>query len=291
MSTPQDCCTPCPTVTTTNVPGVAGATGADGQDGVNGVNAFSFLSSDMVIPPDLVTPVTITVSSTLWMVVGMNVKIGQGAGLVLTNPGPGTFEITAIPSPSTVTLLYLNESGDVGFGSTISAGAVVSAIGVSGVSLPLGIAQGGTSAITKAAAQTALGLGQDPVVSTNTGLTQIITNSQAQVGTVDVSIPAAGTWFLHGWITVDCNGVSFADRIVTLEIRDVTTVATIATKTYNTQTLVTTDLPSADYYIQVSYAAPGAVHIQMRWGCNTVNSAGTYQITAAELSAIPLRKS
>jgi hypothetical protein len=165
-------------------------------------------------------------------------------------------------------------------------------VGISSVTLPVSIVNGGTGAITKAAAQTALGLGQDPIVSSNSGLTQVITNVEVQVGTVDVQIPALGTYLISGWITVDCDGVSFANRVITLRIRNVTQNVNLVTKTYHTQTLVTQDLPSADYYIQVSDATAAANdHIQLRWGCDTINSAGTYQIIAAELIATPLRKS
>ena len=138
MNTPDACCSPCATTPPVQVPGVAGSQGEAGTNGVNGIDAFSILASDFITPPDLVTPVTITVSSTIWMVIGMNLIIGQGAGVAIPNPGPGTFEITAIPSPSTVTLLYLNETGDVGFSSAISADNGISS-GPAGISLPLAL--------------------------------------------------------------------------------------------------------------------------------------------------------
>lgn len=292
MNTPDGCCSPCPTIQTINVPGSQGSAGAAGTNGINGIDAFSFLTANFNTPADTVTPITISVSSSLWMIIGERIMIGQGAGLVLANPGPGTFIVTAIPSPTTVTVTFVHATGDVGFNTTISAGAVVSGVGVSSIVLPVAIADGGTGAITKAAAQTALGLGQDPIVSSNSGLTQIITNAEVQVGTVDVTIPALGRYLIAGWITVDCDGASFANRVITFRIRNTTQNVNLATKTYHTQTLVTQDLPSADYYIQVSDAtAAAADHIQLRWGCDTINSAGTYQIIAAELIATPLRKS
>jgi hypothetical protein len=59
--------------------------------------------------------------------------IGQGPGVVLTNAGPGTFVITAIPSPNSVTVTWLNVTGDAAANSPISAGAIVSVEGRPGV--------------------------------------------------------------------------------------------------------------------------------------------------------------
>lgn len=129
----DSCCTPCPTTTTTvSIPGIQGEPGAAGTNGTNGLNAFSTLLADMIVPGDTVTPVTITVSSSLWMVIGAELIIGQGQGIVLTNPGPAHFIIDSIPSASSVTLLWLNESGDVPAGSQIDAQALVSPSGQQG---------------------------------------------------------------------------------------------------------------------------------------------------------------
>src|SRR6185503_16987453 len=149
MNTPSDCCVPCPTVQTVQVPGAQGNAGTPGTNGINGIDAFSFLTSDLTTPIDTVTPITIAVSSSLWMVIGETIFIGQGAGLVLANPGPGTFTVTAVPSPVTVTVTYNNAPGDVGFSQVISAGAVVSGVGVSSIVVPVTIANGGTGAVTK----------------------------------------------------------------------------------------------------------------------------------------------
>lgn len=129
----DSCCTPCPTTTTTvSIPGIQGEPGVAGTNGTNGLNAFSTLLADMIVPGDTVTPVTITVSSSLWMVIGAELIIGQGQGIVLTNPGPAHFIIDSIPSASSVTLLWLNESGDVPAGSQIDAQALVSPSGKQG---------------------------------------------------------------------------------------------------------------------------------------------------------------
>jgi hypothetical protein len=67
--------------------------------------------------------------------------------------------ITAIPSPNSITVKNLRVADQ---GVTVSSGAVVS---VSGFlpAVPITIAQGGTNAITKAAAQ--LSLGSSSVIS------------------------------------------------------------------------------------------------------------------------------
>lgn len=125
-----DCCQPCNTqVPPVNIPGSPGAAGAAGAPGADGIDSFSLLTANMIVPGDTVTPVTITVNSSLWMVIGQSLKIGQGAGVVLANPGPASFIITAIPSPLSVTLLWENATGDVAAGSQIDLGAVVSPSG------------------------------------------------------------------------------------------------------------------------------------------------------------------
>lgn len=115
MSFPLDCaCTP-PTIT----PPV-------NTQGTAGVNAYSILAAQITIPT-LNNTVTITVDSTLWMVVGQYVLIGQGAsnpGLV--NPGPGLFLITAIGSTTSFTGRWLGGPGDVAAGAFIDTGATVS---------------------------------------------------------------------------------------------------------------------------------------------------------------------
>lgn len=287
----SDCCSPCASPTVVNVVGSPGLNGAAGASGANGINAFSLTTAQFNVPPDLVTPVTISVSSTLWMVVGENIVVGQGVGAALPSPGPGSFKITAIPSPSAVTVLWVKGANDVAAGTAISSGAVVSPSGLP--SLPITIPNGGTGAITKAAAQTALGLGQDAVTSNNSGLTQVITNGQVQIGTVGVTIPALGTWHLAAWVSIDQIGATFvANRTVTFKIRNVTQAVDLFTKTIHTQIAAALDRPTIDYYAQAQDASPAVNDIiQLLIGMDVVNSAGTYQVIAANLMATPLRKS
>lgn len=294
MST-AECCQPtcCPTVQTVDIPGSSGADGAAGADGANGVNAFTVTTNDFVVPPDLVTPVTVAVASSLWMVIGQPLIIGQGIGAALANPGPASFKVNAIPSTTSVTLLWTNRVGDVAAGTTISAGAVVSVTG-NVLATPVSIAQGGTGAATKAAAQTALGLGQDPVNSTSTGLAQAITAANVQAGAVDVTVPAAGTYLIEAGITVEYTGTTFvASRSITFKVRNITQGVDIVSHTIKTGVQGGATFPDADYQIPpVSYA--GAVandHLQIFVLIDVINSAGTLALLNAFLTITPLRKS
>jgi hypothetical protein len=209
--------------------------------------------------------------------------IGQGAGAVLANPGPLAVVITAIPAPNSMTVKNLRTADQ---GVTVSSGAVVT---VSGFlpAVPITIAQGGTNAITKAAAQTSLGLGQDSKISSApTGLAQVITNAFVQVGAIDIQLTAAGSYELRGHIMVDFNGTTFAaSRVISAKIRN------LATGVINTQTETTQSYPSHALIIPpVLYAGVVANdHLQILVMINTVNSAGTLSVDAGSLEAIPLR--
>lgn len=291
----NDCCSPCATqLPPTLVPGPEGTAGAAGTNGTNGVNAYTLTSAGMTVPVDTVTPVTISVGSSVWMAVGQILIIGQGTGVALTNPGPATFVVSAVPSSSSVTLLWKNAAGDVAAGTAISSGAVVSPCGTAAtIAVPLPIASGGTNAITKAAAQTSLGLGQDAIVSSGNGLTQDITASLVQVGAIDLTIPALGTYFLRGNVSVELQGATFASsRAVTVEIRNVTQNVTLATMTRNTGLQTTVVLPSIDWELPFVNDATAAAndHIQMRIMVAVIPSAGAFKVIGGSLAAIPLRK-
>jgi hypothetical protein len=289
-----DCCSPCAnTVQVVDIPGADGADGAAGADGSNGVNAFTVTTSDFVVPADTVTPVTVAVASSIWMVIGQQLIIGQGIGAVLANPGPASFQVSAVPSTSSVTLLWRNRVGDVGAGSTISSGAVVSPAG-SVIATPMAIADGGTSATTKAGAQTALGLGQDMVNSTSTGLAQAITAANLQAGAVDVTIPAAGSYAIEAGITVEFTGVTFAaSRSITFKVRNITQGVDIVSHTVKTGIQTTLTFPDADYQIPPIEYSGGIAndHLQIFVLIDVINSAGTLSLLNAFLTITPLRKS
>jgi hypothetical protein len=295
MSSSVDCCQPtcCPTVAPVDIPGSPGADGAAGADGSNGVNAYTVTTAPFVVPADTVTPVTVAVASSIWMVIGQQLIIGQGIGAVLANPGPASFQVSAVPSTSSVTLLWRNRVGDVGAGSTISSGAVVSPAG-SVIATPMAIADGGTSATTKAGAQTALGLGQDMVNSTSTGLAQAITAANVQAGAVDVTIPAAGSYAIEAGLTVEFTGVTFAaSRSITFKVRNITQGVDIVSHTVKTGIQAAVTFPDADYQIPpVEYSGGIANdHLQIFVLIDVINSAGTLALLNAFLTITPLRKS
>jgi hypothetical protein len=289
-----NCCAPCPTVETVNVPGIEGADGAAGSSGSNGVGAFTVVTGAFNVPPDLVTPVTIGVANSSWMVIGQILIIGQGAGVALANPGPATFIVNAIPSGASVQLLWLNYPGDVAAGTAISANAIVSPSGKQPAA-PLSIANGGTGGTSKTTAQTALGLGQDAIVSAGDALAQDFTNAFVQVGAVGVAIPAAGEYLVGGSVSIEAAGLTFAaNQTLLVRIRDVTNGATVAQITRHTDTPTTIHIPSFDWYLPDSLlAAVGALNLQLQVQNLTgaAPGAGTLRAVGGSLSATPLRKS
>ncbi len=287
---PVDCCVPCDSqVAPVNIVGSQGPTGAAGTNGTNGVSSFTTTTALIgPTPADTTTAYTISVVNSTWVVVGQDLIIGQGPGVALANPGPLAVVVTAIPAPNSITVKNLRV---VDQGVTVSSGAVVS---VSGFlpAVPITIAMGGTNAITKAAAQTSLGLGQSAVVSSGAALAQVVTNAFVQVGAIDVQLTAAGVWELHGFISVDFVGVTFAaSRIISAKIRNITQGTDLATGVLHTQALTTLNLPT--HFIQIPPVVYAGVvandHLQILAQIDTVNSAGTLTFDAGSLEAIPLR--
>lgn len=291
---PTDCCSPCPPqVPSVAIPGPQGPAGAAGTNGTNGINAFTTTTAQFNVPPDTVTPVTISVVNSTWVAVGEFLKIGQGAGAALANPGPATFKVTAVPSPNNITMLWQNFSGDVAAGTPISSGAVVTPTGQLPAT-PITIAQGGTNAITKAAAQTNLGLGQDSLVSSGAGLAQAITAANVQVGAIDIQLTAAGTYELRGFIMIDFAGTTFvASRTITCKIRNITQGVDICNGVMHTQTQATLNFPTQALPLPPFKYSAGVAndHLQMFVIIDVINSAGTLSVDAGSLEAIPLRLS
>lgn len=290
---PTDCCSPCsPQVPSVAIPGPQGNTGAAGTNGTNGIDAFTITTAQFNVPPDTVTPVTISVVNATWVAVGEFLKIGQGAGAALANPGPATFKVTAVPSPNNITMLWQNFSGDVAAGTAISAGAVVTPTGQLPAT-PITIAQGGTNAITKAAAQTNLGLGQDSLVSSGAGLAQAITAANVQVGAIDVQLSAAGTWEVRGFVTIDMAAVTFAaaPRTITAKIRNITQGVDLASGVLHTQNTAAGSFPTHSLIIPpVKYTAGVANdHLQMFIIIDVLNTGGTLTVDAGSLELVPLR--
>lgn len=277
-----DCNCNCPTPVVSLVPGTEGEEGGAGTDGIS---SFT-LTAGTAGPFDKGdTGISITVDATDMFFVGQVIAI-QDVNALST---PGYFSISAIPGPSSLTLTYLDISANSD-GVSIASGKVVSPSGPpETVADPLPVANGGTGAITKAAAQTALGLGQTPTVANPTGLTQDLTNGFVLIAGATVTAPAAGVYLVVAYATVDYNGVTFADRLLTLRARNTTTNVTLSTATKKTQTTTTFDFPSFDYLLpfkSVTLAASDVVELQIM--VDTVESAGDAEVSEASIALIPL---
>jgi len=291
---PTSCCSPCSPaqLPPLAIPGPVGPTGAAGTNGTNGVAAFTTLTAPVgPTPADTTTAYTISVASSVQFVVGQNIIAGQGPGAVLANPGPLAMVTTAIPAPNSITVKNLRVVDE---GVTVSSGAVVSVSGFLPAS-PLAIANGGTNATTKAAAQTSLGLGQDSLVSSaGPALAQVIlAGGPAQVGAIDVQITAVGTWELRGHVSVDFAGTTFtvAIRKISAKIRNITQGTLLSTGIINCPVQGPLSFPSHFLVCPpVKYTAANLNdHLQLSIEIDTVNTAGTLSVDAGSLEAIPLR--
>jgi hypothetical protein len=253
------------------------------------VAAFTTLTANVgPTPADTTTTYTIAVASSVQFVVGQDIIAGQGPGVALANPGPLAMVITAIPSPNNITVKNLRV---VDQGVSVSSGAVVTVSGFLPTT-PLTIAQGGTSSTTKAAAQTALGLGQDSVISSGAALAQAITAVNAQVGAIDVQLSAAGVWELRGHVMIDMLGVTFAaNRTITCKIRNITQGTDLGSGVLHTQSPTTTGYPSHALIIPPIKYTLGVAndHLQLFIIIDVINGAGTLTVDAGSLEAIPIR--
>lgn len=125
------CCTTVPPV---QVPGLEGDAGLASEDGSNGVSAYTIVLDDFIIPA-IGSNVTVTVASSVWMVVGQKIFVGDGTD-------SGYFEVVSKPGVSSVVLQFLGYADDSAPGATIDAGA--------------GVSPGGTQPALSAALPTAL---------------------------------------------------------------------------------------------------------------------------------------
>lgn len=98
-----DCCRPpCPTVPPVNVPGTPGA------------DAYTFTTESFVIP-DVNAQVVVQVLN--------SAGLTKGQPVVVT--GPANFYVFEINGPTTVTLTFNGETGDLGVGTIIASGSAV----------------------------------------------------------------------------------------------------------------------------------------------------------------------
>lgn len=118
MPAPVQCAPCCTTPLTISVPG---GQGLPGGAAINGINAFTATSASFVIPA-INSTVTINVLNSQWMAIGELLFISDGIK-------QGTFQVTAIPTTSSVTIKFLGFPGDSTPGSTIGSPAVVTPTG------------------------------------------------------------------------------------------------------------------------------------------------------------------
>lgn len=130
MSATLSCCTPCAEVETVNVPGTEGPAGVDGT---NGVNAYTTTTSEIA---SFANPVSVDVVSSVWLVIGQILIIGDGFPSV-GETNWAHFRVTAIPSATSVTLEYLAYPDDDGdLDGVLIVGCSVSPAGMIGPAGP-----------------------------------------------------------------------------------------------------------------------------------------------------------
>lgn len=206
----------------------------------------------------------------------------------------GVFQVVSKPNSTSVILVYPAFSTNTHAGDVMPTGSAV-APGGSGVAItfPLPIAQGGTAAITKAAARTAFGVGQDQTTQNSEGIAYTITNAATTISGMTVTVPTTGLYLILARVTVDYQGVTFAsNRVLTTRVQNTTSSSTLVTTARNTGTPTTQQFVSVDYVIPFVTATLTATHVlALQISLNTVASAGTSVVSAATLSIIPLNLS
>ncbi len=265
----DSCCTPCPTVTVTNVPGVEGPAGTDGTNGTNGQSAFTLTTADFIIPPaDDATPVTVAVASTTWMAVGEPLFI-PGAGFVL---------VVAIIDSLHVQVKYPAWEANTHAGATITAGASVVASGwqPAAPSLP---------AIA-------------PISKYGSGTTHTITGASFAAvtfgtsGAQEITLTTAGTWMVFARARIDVVGATFAAvRTVSLKLRRTNNTAGDVTSSpcaAKTQIITTLTFTMFDKgFPPVAYVTANVNDVlQMQVAIDTDPTAGSIQIVEADLVAV-----
>lgn len=268
-----------------STPAVVNYPGPSGATGTAGANAFTTTTNSFVIPAVAAT-VTVPVVSSAFMATGQYLYITDGTSKSI-------FQVTTISSLTSVILTYINDPINTQTGNTMASNAAVTPAGFNGSAItPVAVANGGTGSTTKAGAQLALGLGQSATVSTVAGLTQAITATPAQIGTIAAICPAssAGKYLIGGYFSVDWAGVTFsASRVITGKIRNVTSGTDYTSVAIDTQILTTTTLPTSHFYIPYSVQTLAAGDsIQILVSISVINSAGTLTTTTASVAIVPL---
>jgi hypothetical protein len=117
----SDCCSPCPTIQTTDIPGTAGLDGADGAAGADGLSAYTYVEGAQTLANDLLVAQGIVVIDGNWAAVGECVVID----------GPIHCRVTA-KAATVLTLLPLGYAGDAVLPAALIDGALISPSGFNG---------------------------------------------------------------------------------------------------------------------------------------------------------------
>jgi len=256
MASGQDCCTPCPTVQTTNIPGTPGATGAAGAAGADGINAFTYTTADFATPACNAN-VSVLVAENSWMVVGQTLSL----------PGPAHFEVVALGAGS-VTLKFLCYNGDISPAVTIVSGAKVSPSGTQPTLLPE------QSFYAVAGAQS-------------------LTGSNAQLLSAVVTLPTTGSYLISASVRLDfVTATTLASATVFLKLRETTNgPADVANAVRELATGVVT---SASYTFSVSplpnvvYSGTAGDTIQLQGSISVVPYVGNVKAVEATILALPI---
>jgi hypothetical protein len=246
----------CPTPEIVEIPG---SPGANGSAGTNGLNAFTFTTSDFVVPAKT-TGVTIAVLDNTWVSIGQNV-FAEGAGFFSVNSKVGT---------TALSLTYLDYESNVNAGATITTGAEVSPAGTQ-------------PKIT--------GLGNNATQINLTAIAYAVTNAIATITGVVLTVPATGLYLVMARATLAMRGVTFsADRTLILQVQDTTSAATKISTDRTTGQPTTTDYPSLDYSIPSStMSLVGGDVLELQIGLSAAQDAGTVAVDSADLIIVPLK--
>lgn len=270
MSATNTCCHVCDDVAV-NTPGA------------QGTNAYTTTTADFTIPAIAAT-VNISVGTNLWMAVGQKIFISDGTDW-------GTFQVQSFTGTTGVTAEFMGYADDGAPGDVVGSGAKVSPSGVQqAIDIPLAIEDGGTGGTSKATAISALGVGQAATVFTGAGLAYDITNTPAQITGVTVTTTATGLYLVIAQVTVLYTGTTFASsRVLTITVRDTTSGTNIVTCARDTGIFTTTNQPSVDYIVPITTQSLTTAHnIQIYISLDTVESAGSSVVTAANLCLLPI---
>lgn len=232
-------CRPCCTVTPpTQVPGVEGLPGEDGAPGIGtaGENAFTTTTSDFVVPA-IGSDVIVAVESTNWMADGMNVVVD----------GPATFQ-AAINSSTQLTLTFLGYTNDVAPGSTILAGAKVTAAGN----------------------QPDLVNGESDGSGSDYSLTNAYANIAFGTDQIEVVLPSKGTYLVQSVLTL---ATPMASDKCLFKYRNSTDATDVTASEIEVDRGDSQDFLQAKLMSLITITA-GPKTIQV-WGLNTIQADGT----------------